>query len=122
MLLTLVLNVEKASSRIAVHTYVIRLLTCDTNEYISSSKVIVNGRMLEATQALSFRLCMANVLISACQKISDSGRKSYAQRILPPIINSFEVCSCELQPRRFLLLGAILPYCLSHSLKILKCL
>lgn len=81
---------EKGDSRIAVHTYVIRQLTCDTNECISSAEVIVKSRILEATLARSFRLCMANVLISACQKISDSGRKSYAKRILPPIINSVE--------------------------------
>ncbi|XP_017241789.1 uncharacterized protein LOC108214347 isoform X2 [Daucus carota subsp. sativus] len=84
---------EKAASRIAVHTYVIHQLTCDTNEHISSAKVIVKRRMLEATLAHSFRLCMANVLISACQKISNSGKKSYAQIILPPIIKFVEARS-----------------------------
>lgn len=85
----------------------IRQLTCDTNECISSTEVIVKSRILEATLARSFRLCMANVLISACQKISDSGRKSYAKRILPPIINSVEVCSYDydFQSRRILMLG-----------------
>lgn len=96
-LLTLVLHVEKGAGRIAVHTYVICQLTCDTSECISSAEVIVKSRILEATMARSFRLCMANVLISACQKISDSGRKSYAKRILPPIINSLKVCTCEFQ-------------------------
>ncbi|XP_074378983.1 uncharacterized protein LOC141720455 isoform X2 [Apium graveolens] len=84
---------EKGDSRIAVHTYVIRQLTCDTNDCISSAKVIVKSRILEATLSRSFRLCMANVLISACQKISDSGRKPYAKRILPPIIKSTEATS-----------------------------
>lgn len=79
------------STRSTVHTYVIRQLTCDQNEYISSSKMIVKSHMFEATLASSFRLCMANVLISACQKISDFGRKPFAQKTLPQIIRSVGV-------------------------------
>ncbi|TYH32120.1 hypothetical protein ES288_A01G226100v1 [Gossypium darwinii] len=42
-----------------------------------------------------FRLCMANVLISACQKISDYGKEPLAKTILPCLIDSVEV---ETQP------------------------
>ncbi|KAH1123046.1 hypothetical protein J1N35_006206 [Gossypium stocksii] len=42
-----------------------------------------------------FRLCMANVLISACQKISDYGKEPLAKAILPCLIDSVEV---ETQP------------------------
>ncbi|KAK5841784.1 uncharacterized protein LOC108467232 [Gossypium arboreum] len=42
-----------------------------------------------------FRLCMANVLISACQKISDYGKEPLAKMILPCLIDSVEV---ETQP------------------------
>ncbi|PPS10712.1 hypothetical protein GOBAR_AA09920 [Gossypium barbadense] len=38
-----------------------------------------------------FRLCMANVLISACQKISDYGKEPLAKTILPCLIDSVEV-------------------------------
>lgn len=40
---------------------------------------------------LPFRLCMANVLISTCQKISDSGKHPLAQKVVPPIIRSARV-------------------------------
>ncbi|KAK9141899.1 hypothetical protein Syun_011299 [Stephania yunnanensis] len=39
---------------------------------------------------LSFRLCMANSLISACQKISSSGKKSLAEKILPVLVQSIK--------------------------------
>ncbi|KAL1121395.1 hypothetical protein V6Z11_D01G229600 [Gossypium hirsutum] len=42
-----------------------------------------------------FRLCMANVLISACQKISNYGKEPLAKTILPCLIDSVEV---ETQP------------------------
>ncbi|KAG8503992.1 hypothetical protein CXB51_002318 [Gossypium anomalum] len=45
--------------------------------------------------SVPFRLCMANVLISACQKISDYGKEPLAKTILPCLIDSVEV---ETQP------------------------
>ncbi|KAL6523246.1 hypothetical protein OROGR_016849 [Orobanche gracilis] len=42
----------------------------------------------EANMCLSFQLCMANVLISACKKIPDTGKKSFARKILPCVIRS----------------------------------
>ena len=63
------------AKRNSILTYVIRQLTHD-----------------EALVPLPFRLCMANVLISACQKISDSGKKPFTQRIIPHLISSIGVC------------------------------
>ncbi|XP_051138926.1 uncharacterized protein LOC127256780 isoform X2 [Andrographis paniculata] len=40
---------------------------------------------------LSFCLCMANVLISACQKISDSAKKPFVKKIIPSITQSLKV-------------------------------
>ncbi|KAI3992440.1 hypothetical protein MKX01_022531 [Papaver californicum] len=45
----------------------------------------------EKPSLLSFRLCMANVIISACQKISNPRKKRLAKRILPVLINSAAV-------------------------------
>ncbi|KAI3891549.1 hypothetical protein MKX03_033096 [Papaver bracteatum] len=46
---------------------------------------------LEKPVLLSFRLCMANVIISACQKISNPRKKRLAKRIVPVLINSAAV-------------------------------
>lgn len=45
----------------------------------------------KTTVHLSFRLCMANVLISACQKISGAGKKSFVRKVLPRVIHSARV-------------------------------
>ncbi|KAL1194541.1 hypothetical protein V5N11_020604 [Cardamine amara subsp. amara] len=42
---------------------------------------------------LPFRLCMANVIISACQKIPESCKKTFARKALPPLVHSLEVIS-----------------------------
>ncbi|RZC75318.1 hypothetical protein C5167_050800 [Papaver somniferum] len=46
---------------------------------------------LEKPVLLSFRLCMANVIISACQKISNPRKKRLAKKIVPVLINSAAV-------------------------------
>ncbi|OUZ99900.1 hypothetical protein BVC80_9069g4 [Macleaya cordata] len=69
---------EDVAVRNSVLTYVIQQLTHDKNES-------------EESVLLSFRLCMANVIISACQKISSHGKKRLAKRILPVLIHSVEV-------------------------------
>ncbi|KAG9130042.1 hypothetical protein Leryth_012807 [Lithospermum erythrorhizon] len=71
----------------SVCTYVIENLTQDrcptTSEGITSKS--------EVSIHLSFRLCMANILISACQKISNSGgMKVLARKAVPRIIQSVE--------------------------------
>lgn len=44
-----------------------------------------------AAVPLSFRLCMGNVLISTCQKISESCKKRFVAQVLPFLFNSLEV-------------------------------
>ena len=75
----------------SVCTYVIHLLTHKEHGFMPSA-LSRWSRLPEAAMHLPFRLCMANVLISACQKISDSGKKPMAQKILPPVIRSAHVC------------------------------
>lgn len=79
-----------AISRGSVLAYVINRLTDDKEDIPFESDGA--DRRTEATARLSFRLCMANVLISACHKISDTGKKSYAKKILPCVIHSIRVC------------------------------
>lgn len=51
------------------------------------------GCSYESSISLSFRMCMANVLISACQKMPNSGKKPFARKVLPHLIQSMGVCS-----------------------------
>lgn len=71
--------------------YVISQLTSHKKEPVSTSQFGGQMRMFGAPLPISFRLCMANVLISACQKISDSGKKRLAKKALPHLISSVEV-------------------------------
>ncbi|KAL6987105.1 hypothetical protein U1Q18_012862 [Sarracenia purpurea var. burkii] len=79
-----------ATVRNSIVCYVIDQLTRDKYRIVCSS-TMANDGMHEASLSLSFRLCMANVLISACQKISDPGKKPFAQKILPHLIQSIWV-------------------------------
>ncbi|GLJ22075.1 hypothetical protein SUGI_0413790 [Cryptomeria japonica] len=45
----------------------------------------------KTSMPLAFRLCMANVLISACQKISHSGKLSLSRTIIPALIDFVQV-------------------------------
>ncbi|XP_042053803.1 uncharacterized protein LOC121798730 isoform X1 [Salvia splendens] len=74
----------------SVIAYVINQLT-DDKEPIHVESIGVVGREDAATRLLTFRLCMANVLISSCQKIPATGKKSYAKRITPRVIHSIKV-------------------------------
>ncbi|KAK4404886.1 hypothetical protein Sango_0857200 [Sesamum angolense] len=73
-----------AISEYSVLAHVINQLTDDEKDVSVESDV--DDCMAEATVHLSFRLCMANVLISACQKIQDTGKKSFVRKILPRVI------------------------------------
>ncbi|XP_043816177.1 uncharacterized protein LOC110622515 isoform X3 [Manihot esculenta] len=111
--------------------YVIHQLTNDKRE-VSDSEISDEENKLDAPVRLSFRLCMANTLISACQKISDSGKKSFARIILPNLIRSVEMimhaeiraaCVQVLFSAVYHLKSAILPYSadlLKVSLKVLR--
>lgn len=79
-----------ANSEGSVSTYVVHLLTHKEHEFVPSA-LGRWSRLSEATVHLPFRLCMANVLISACQKISYSGKKPLAKNILPPVVQSAHV-------------------------------
>ncbi|KAB2636135.1 hypothetical protein D8674_026669 [Pyrus ussuriensis x Pyrus communis] len=86
----------------------------------------------EGPAPLSFYMCMANVLISACQKILDSGRKPFARKTIPCLIHSVKVmtnpeiraaCVEVLFSSVYHLKSAILPYStdlLEVSLKALR--
>ncbi|XP_023752977.1 uncharacterized protein LOC111901348 isoform X1 [Lactuca sativa] len=75
-------KLPKNNDTCTFQAYVLDQLTCEDLKLISSKNMSRN-------QMLSFRLCMANVLISACQKISDSGKKPFAFKTLPRITRSF---------------------------------
>ncbi|KAK7244632.1 hypothetical protein RIF29_39457 [Crotalaria pallida] len=81
---------------------------------------------------LSFRICMGNVLISACQKIPESCKKQFAGQVLPSVLHSvkFEkkseiraACIQVLFSAVYHLRSAVLPYAsdlLKVSLKALR--
>lgn len=83
-------TLDGANSEASVCTYVIHLLTHKEHSFMPSA-LGRWSRLSEATVHLPFRLCMANVLISACQKISNSGKEPLAKIILPPVIRSARV-------------------------------
>ncbi|CAH9062850.1 unnamed protein product [Cuscuta europaea] len=71
----------------SVWNYIIQQLTCDNPDKLP----LKLGTQEKAMAHISFRLCMANVLISVCQKIPDSGKKALISKILPHIIRSVKV-------------------------------
>ncbi|WCJ33914.1 ARM repeat superfamily protein [Euphorbia peplus] len=78
------------SSQDSTLGYVVHQLTNDNKE--SPVSISSNGNCeLETPFPLSFRLCMANSLISACQKISDSAKKPFAETTIPKLISSAEM-------------------------------
>ncbi|KAG5242688.1 ARM repeat superfamily protein [Salix suchowensis] len=112
--------------------YVITLLINDENAPVSASMLGSENSALEAPTILSFRVCMANVLISACQKISDSGKKTFAKKTVPRLIQAVEgimhpdiraACIQVLFSAVYHLKSAVLPYSsdlLNLSLKFLS--
>lgn len=121
-----------AASRNSILNYVIHKFVYNENKDVSTSKLGNENCALEAPVHLSFRLCMANVLISACQKITDSHKKPFAQKALPCLIRSVEVimqsdiraaCIQVLFSAVYHLKAAVLPYSsdlLKLSLKALR--
>ncbi|XVF56100.1 hypothetical protein PTKIN_Ptkin06aG0089800 [Pterospermum kingtungense] len=84
-------NRGNATSRFYAFRHVIHQLINDKSEVNPGSKLHGENCEIEAPIPISFRLCMANVLISACQKISDDDKKPLAKMILPCLIHSVEV-------------------------------
>ncbi|KAK9291087.1 hypothetical protein L1049_009274 [Liquidambar formosana] len=111
--------VGDAVIRNSVLTYVMKQLTHDKNEFVSPQKLGSEDSAFEASVPIPFRLCMANVLISACQKILDSGKKPFAQKTIPCLIHSVKgimhleiraACIQVLFSAVYHLKSAVLPY------------
>ncbi|XP_022766714.1 uncharacterized protein LOC111311531 isoform X3 [Durio zibethinus] len=109
-------NSGNATSKLYALRYVIHQLINDKSEHNPGSKL--RDENCEPIP-VSFRLCLANVLISACQKISDYGKKPLAKTILPCLIDSVEVimqpeiraaCIQVLFSAVYHLKSAVLPY------------
>lgn len=81
------IHTEDVALKSSVCTCVLGLLTADANPPVASG-LATWSKESEAAMHLSFRLCMANVLISACQKVPESSKKPLAQKILSPVIRS----------------------------------
>ncbi|KAF7148592.1 hypothetical protein RHSIM_Rhsim03G0016500 [Rhododendron simsii] len=79
-----------AAMRNSVLSCVINQLTNDKIQVFSAKR----GNEVcsyESSMPLSFRMCMANVLISGCQKMPNSGKKPFARKVLPHLIQSVEM-------------------------------
>nr|GMC79393.1 uncharacterized protein LOC109150918 isoform X1 [Ipomoea batatas] len=99
----------------SICNYVTQQLTCDEPDTLP----LKLGTEEKETAHRSFRLCMANVLISACQKIPDSDKKALVSKILPRVIRSVKVitdsdirsaCIQVLFSMVYHLKSAVLPY------------
>ncbi|KAK6244141.1 hypothetical protein QUC31_010550 [Theobroma cacao] len=112
-------NPGDAASRPYILRHVIHQLINDKSELKPVLKLRDENCETKAPIPHSFRLCMANVLISACQKISDYGKNLLAKTILPCLIDSVEVimqpeiraaCIQVLFSAVYHLKSAVLPY------------
>lgn len=110
-----------ATLKTSILDYAIHQLINGTKELVSTYDLDVNdNNTSDNSTPLSFRLCMANVLISACQKLSDSRKKQLAREVLPRLIYYVEATSTQVDIRAacigvifsavYHLKSAILPY------------
>ncbi|CAL1385061.1 unnamed protein product [Linum trigynum] len=114
----------KADTETSIFNYVIHQLITNEEE--------VENSAYEANISRSFRICMANVLISACHKVSDSNKESLAQKALLHLIPSVKgirypeirsACVQVLFSAVYHLKSAVLPYSadlLKLSLELLQ--
>ncbi|CAH2063814.1 unnamed protein product [Thlaspi arvense] len=77
----------------SVLDYTIHCLIEDRSDCCSVPKPYIEHSIDEKPLPIPFRLCMANVLISACQKIPESAKKSFARKTLPPLVPSLKFIS-----------------------------
>ncbi|PNX94335.1 armadillo/beta-catenin-like repeat-containing protein, partial [Trifolium pratense] len=79
----------------SVVTYVMNQFVNDKKEHTSNPEFGEENCESVAAVPLTFRLCMGNVLISTCQKISESYKKHFAGLLLPFLLHSlkFEIKS-----------------------------
>ena len=87
----LLLKYVDYTSGVSVVSYVIGHLIHDKKDLNPASELDSSNYAFASTVPLPFRLCMANVLISACQKISSSCTSQFAARVLPSLLHSVEV-------------------------------
>lgn len=84
-------SVESAAAGNSVVTYVINQFFNNKNEQTSTPEFGDENSEFVAAVSLSFCLCMGNVLISTCQKISESCKKPFAAQVIPFLLHSLEV-------------------------------
>ncbi|XP_045793361.1 uncharacterized protein LOC123888366 isoform X3 [Trifolium pratense] len=79
----------------SVVTYVMNQFVNDKKEHTSNPEFGEENCESVAAVPLTFRLCMGNVLISTCQKISESYKKHFAGLLLPFLLHylKFEIKS-----------------------------
>ncbi|KAL9331609.1 hypothetical protein ACSQ67_001219 [Phaseolus vulgaris] len=117
----------------SVVSYVLNQFFNNKNERTSTPEFgDENSEFVAAAVSLSFRLCMGNVLISTCQKISESCKKPFAAQVLPFLLHSLEfetmseiraACTQVLFSAVYHLRSAVLPYAsdlLRSALKALR--
>ncbi|CAI8583135.1 unnamed protein product [Vicia faba] len=124
--------IGKKAAGDSIVTYVMNQFFNDRKEQTSSPDFGEENCESVAALPLSFRLCMGNVLISTCQKISESCKKHFAAQVLPFLIDSlkFELkseiraaCIQVLFSAVYHLRSAVLPFVydlLKISLKALR--
>ncbi|KAL2320785.1 hypothetical protein Fmac_029754 [Flemingia macrophylla] len=103
----------------SILTYVIKQFLNDKNEQTSTREFGDENSEYLAAVPLSFRLCMGNVLISTCQKISESCKKHFAAQVISLLLHSLEsetqseirtACTQVLFSAVYHLRSAVLPY------------
>ncbi|KAG7037384.1 hypothetical protein SDJN02_01009 [Cucurbita argyrosperma subsp. argyrosperma] len=109
-----------ASVKGSILGYVIHQLIDGRKELVSTYDLDQKYNTADNCTPVSFRLCMANVLISACQKLSDSRKKRFAREVLPRLVSFAKVTSTQVDIRAacigvifsavYHLKSAILPY------------
>ncbi|XP_023543535.1 uncharacterized protein LOC111803391 isoform X3 [Cucurbita pepo subsp. pepo] len=110
-----------ASVKGSILGYVIHQLIGGRKELVSTYDLDQKyNNTADNSTPVSFRLCMANVLISACQKLSDSRKKRFAREVLPRLVSFAKVTSTQVDIRAacigvifsavYHLKSAILPY------------
>lgn len=82
-----------ASLKGSILDYVVGRLISGTKEQGAAHDLDNNDNTSDNSTPLSLYLCMANVLTSACQKLSDSRKKQFARKVLPRLISFVEVTS-----------------------------
>lgn len=127
-----VLVIGKKAAGNSIITYVMNQFFNDKEELSSTPELGEDKCESVAAVPLYFRLCMGNVLISTCQKISESCKKLFAAQVLPFLLHSLKfekrseiraACIQVLFSAVYHLRSAVLPYAsdlLKISLKSLR--